>query len=112
MASDWFDADGFFVAERKATGELVAFHWTKAATPAPGAPTEGEIYVLGVHPDAQGQGFGTLMTQAGIAHLAGLGVSTITLYVEGDNEAALAMYGRQGFAEAARDVLYRTQPLP
>ena len=112
MASDWFDADGFFVAEREATGELVAFHWTKAATPAPEAPTEGEIYVLGVHPDAQGQGFGTLMTQAGIAHLAGLGVSTITLYVEGDNEAALAMYGRQGFAEAARDVLYRTQPLP
>ena len=31
---------------------------------------------------------------------------TVDLYVEGDNDPALAVYQRLGFTEHARDVLY------
>ncbi|UYM06916.1 mycothiol synthase [Solicola gregarius] len=98
VASDWFDSDGFFLAERD--GELIGFHWTKVADGV------GEVYVVGVDPDAQGLGLGSALTRLGLVHLQGRGLRTVDLYVEGDNEPALAVYRRLGFAEAARDVMY------
>jgi len=97
-ASDWFDPAGLFVAERD--GRVVGFHWTKIEDGI------GEVYVVGVDPDQQGTGLGTALTARGLQHLVGAGVSAIDLYVEGDNEPALAVYRRLGFTEHARDVLY------
>jgi mycothiol synthase len=51
MASDWFDPDGLFVAERD--GRVIGFHWTKVEDDV------GEVYVVGIDPDAQGGGLGT-----------------------------------------------------
>ncbi|MEQ4498863.1 mycothiol synthase, partial [Nocardioides kribbensis] len=102
MAEAWFDPAGLVVAERD--GSLVGFHWTKQHS-----PDLGEVYVVGVDPVAQGQGLGRVVTLAGLHHLAGLGVGEVLLYVESDNEAAVATYSRLGFGHAALDthVQYR-----
>lgn len=102
--SDWFDPAGFFLAERD--GELVGFHWTKVHAGERTSKAVGEVYVVGVAPEAQGLGLGSVLTQAGLRHLAERGLRTVILYVEGDNAPALTVYRRQGFVEAARDVLY------
>lgn len=101
MASDWFDAAGFFLAERD--GQLLGFHWTKTHTDPPVA----EVYVVGVAPVAQGLGLGRLLTAHGLRHLQSRGFERVILYVEGDNERALGVYEGLGFTEAMRDVQYR-----
>jgi len=44
---------------RKRGPDLVGFHWTKVHPDG-----VGEVYVVGVHPDAQGGGLGTALTLA------------------------------------------------
>lgn len=97
-SSDWFDPAGLFVAERG--GDVVGFHWTKVEHGI------GEVYVVGVDPSEQGSGLGTALTVRGLRHLHESGLRTVDLYVEGDNDPALAVYRRLGFTEHARDVLY------
>lgn len=97
-AESWFDPAGLFVAERD--GQVVGFHWTKIEDGV------GEVYVVGVDPAAHGGGLGTALTAVGLQYLWDAGVSEIDLYVEGDNDPALAVYRRLGFTEKARDVLY------
>ena len=92
-------AAGLFVAERS-DGTVVGFHWTKVEDGV------GEVYVVGVDPDAHGGGLGTALTARGLRHLHERGLRTVDLYVEGDNAPALAVYHRLGFVEHARDVLY------
>ena len=105
IASDWFDADGFFLAERD--GDIVGFHWTKVTSE--GDEPIGEVYVVGVDPAAQGLGLGSALTQLGLVHLQRRGIRTVDLYVEGDNGPALTVYRRLGFSDAARDVMYARQ---
>lgn len=97
-AEPWFDPAGLFVAERD--GRIIGFHWTKAEDGV------GEVYVVGVDPDAHGGGLGTALTARGLRHLFDTGHPVVDLYVEGDNAPALAVYGKLGFTEHARDVLY------
>ncbi|MFT4187088.1 MAG: mycothiol synthase [Aeromicrobium sp.] len=96
-ASDWFDPEGLFVAERD--GEVVGFHWTKVEGDV------GEVYVVGVDPAEHGRGLGTALTAHGLRHLDER-VPVVDLYVEADNAPALAVYQRLGFTEHARDTLY------
>ncbi len=60
-------------------------------------PVLGEIYVIAVDPDFHGLGLGRSLTLAGLDSLAQRGVGTGMLYVDGDNTAALTMYGDLGF---------------
>jgi mycothiol synthase len=107
-SSDWFDPAGLFVAERGG-GDVVGFHWTKVEHPSAGSgQAVGEVYVVGVDPSEQGSGLGTALTVRGLRHLHHSGIRTVDLYVEGDNDPALAVYRRLGFTEHARDVLYST----
>ncbi len=101
-AAEWFDPAGFFLAERD--GRLVGFHWTKVH---PGPPPVGEVYVVGVDPDAQGGGLGRALTMAGLRHLRERGLAEVLLYVEADNAPARAVYERLGFRHVASDVRYR-----
>ena len=102
MAEPWFDPAGLLVADDGS--RLLGFHWTKQHDAA-----VGEVYVVGVDPDAQGRGVGKALTLAGLHHLAGLGLSEVILYVEADNTAALRLYEGLGFTHHERDthVQYR-----
>ncbi|GAA1342968.1 mycothiol synthase [Arthrobacter roseus] len=111
MAEDWFDAEGFLLAIRNSPGatddgELLGFHWTKVHPAASGQPAIGEVYVVGVTPAAQGMGLGKALTLAGIEHLHGKGLQAVMLYVDADNEAAVALYQKLGFTRWDVDVMY------
>jgi mycothiol synthase len=88
---DWFDAEGFLLAVND-QDELLGYHWTKVHP-----DSTGEVYVVGVDPDAQGGGLGKALTLAGLRHLHGLGLPRVMLYVESDNAAAIAVYTKLGF---------------
>lgn len=99
----WFDPAGFFLAFRDE--ELIGFHWTKVHA----EEGLGEVYVVGVRPGAQGGGLGKALTTIGLRYLAGRGVPTAMLYVDGDNKAAVAVYERLGFVTYETDLMYRTE---
>jgi len=113
-AEAWFDPAGFFLAWRDepAGPRLLGSHWTKVhpAGEAGDAPI-GEVYVLGIDPDAQGTGLGRALTDLGLAHLRGRGLSHVLLYVEEDNAAAVGLYERSGFTRHTVDVSWR-RPTP
>lgn len=110
MAEDWFDPTGFFLAETPAgssdPGRLVGFHWTKVHAM---DPPYGEVYVVGVSPDAQGMGLGKVLTLTGLHHLRSRGLDEVILHVGSDNAAAVKVYAGLGFAHAEEDtdVMYR-----
>ncbi|MGB2737041.1 MAG: mycothiol synthase [Candidatus Nanopelagicales bacterium] len=116
LRAPWFDANGFLLAvregERGGIDELVGFHWTKIHTDGAdaglGTRSErvGEVYVLGVDPAFQGTGLGTALTLLGLAYLASCGLTSVMLYVESDNLAAIHTYERLGFRRYAADSLF------
>lgn len=91
----WFDPEGFLVHERD--GRMAGFCWTKIHPADEFRPEAlGEIYVIAAHPDFHGLGLGRALTVAGLAHLSQT-VSTGMLYVDADNEPAVALYEKLGF---------------
>ncbi|MEU8525698.1 MULTISPECIES: mycothiol synthase [Streptomyces] len=102
-AEPWFDPKGFFLAEKD--GRLVGFHWTKTHA----EEQLGEVYVVGILPEAQGGGLGKALTAIGLRHLAAQGLPTAMLYVDADNTAAVTVYERLGFATHEVDLMYRTE---
>lgn len=101
VAEPWFDAAGFLLAERG--GGLLGYHWTKVH-----ADGAGEVYVLGVAPQAQGLGLGSGLLIRGLRHLAGRGCPEALLYVDGDNTSAMRLYERDGFTRHDLDVQWRS----
>ena len=115
IREDWFDAAGFLLAVREEDSgqeSLLAFHWTKVHPGPDGRPPVGEVYVVGVAPEAQGTGLGKAVTIAGIEHLRAAGLGTIMLYVDGDNVAAIALYEKLGFVRWDVDVMYAEVEAP
>jgi mycothiol synthase len=117
MTEDWFDPAGFFLAVRSddssPTGDRVlGFHWTKThsadSTPGPSGRRGplGEVYVLGVDPEAGVRGLGGPLTAIGLDHLGKLGLDTVMLFVEGDNTRAVKLYERFGFSVFLTNVVY------
>jgi mycothiol synthase len=110
MAEPWFDPDGLLLAVQSTDGgdRVVGFTRTKIE---PGeAQPDGEVYVVGVHPDAAGHGLGTVLFAAGLAFLANRGVGRVHLYVEADNAVARRIYEKAGFAVEVVDTRYATAP--
>ena len=117
LNEDWFEKEGFFVAEDK--GELIGFCWTKIH----GAHTHshngsdmdhghdaiGEIYVLAVNPDYKGKGVGRDLTITGLNYLKYQGLSNVMLYVGVENKPAFNLYKSLGFNEFGSDVMYRVK---
>lgn len=97
-ARPWFDPKGFLLAVDQ-QGRLLGFHWTKVHPEGP-----GEVYVIGVDPDAQGTGLGAALIAAGMQHLREQGLAEVMLYVESDNATALQTYRKLGFRQHHTDV--------
>jgi mycothiol synthase len=110
-AEPWFDPAGFLLAWRgdpDAGGTLLGFHWTKVHPPGDAGPEAvGEVYVLGVDPQAQGLRLGRALTDRGLAHLRSRGLRQVLLYVEEDNERAVRLYEGSGFTRWSADVVWR-----
>jgi mycothiol synthase len=105
-SEEWFDPDGFFLAERD--GRLAGFHWTKVHPDGgDGGGPIGEVYVVGVDPGQQGGGLGRTLTLAGLSYLRRSGLGEVMLYVDEDNTAAVRMYTALGFTLWSTDVMYR-----
>ncbi|MDR3658965.1 MAG: mycothiol synthase [Mycobacterium sp.] len=113
-AESWFDPAGLFLAYDAADlaeDHLLGFHWTKVHSGVD-EPELGEVYVVGVDPDAQGRGLGALLTLAGLHHLADRldPPATVLLYVEADNTGAVKTYQRLGFEVYSADAAYAAAP--
>ncbi|GGF19095.1 mycothiol synthase [Subtercola lobariae] len=112
----WFEAGDFLVA-RGPDGAMVGYNWLKieptdiaaaaTPTPTPAAERVGEIYVIGVAPEAAGEGLGRLLMQHGLAALAARGCTTAALYTDDDNASAVQLYRSLGFTDYTVDVQYR-----
>ena len=92
-AQDWFDPAGFLLHERNQ--RLAGFCWTKVH--ADHDPPLGEIYVIAVDPDFQGQGLGRQLVLAGLDWLGRNRIEVAMLYVDRDNAPALRLYESMGF---------------
>jgi mycothiol synthase len=103
VAEPWFDPGGVLLAWRG--DDLAGFCWTKVH---PADPPVGEIFVIGVDPDAQGRGRGRARVLAGLDDLSGRrGCARGLLYVAADNAPALTLYDRLGFRIVRTDTAYR-----
>ncbi|VXB79936.1 mycothiol synthase [Pseudoclavibacter sp. 8L] len=100
QSTDWFDADDFLLL-RDADGTLLGYNWLKREG------DEVEIYVVGIAPQAAGRGLGRALMQAGLERMHSTGAKRTSLYVEGDNDAALSLYRSLGYEQLSIDVQYR-----
>jgi mycothiol synthase len=115
MTEPWFDPAGFLLAERVSDSRLLGFHWTKVHGTTGVAHAHspiGEVYVLGVDPDAQGSGLAVPLTLAGLRHLRGLGLDQVMLYVDASNTRAVRLYERLGFVRWITDAAFRRVVAP
>ncbi|MPZ27598.1 MAG: mycothiol synthase [Micromonosporaceae bacterium] len=107
LAEPWFDPEGFLLAVRDTDAHLLGFHWTKVHPPSTESPDPvGEVYVLGVDPEAHGLGLGTPLTLAGLQHLRDHGLRRAMLYVDESNRPAVALYTKLGFTHWTADISY------
>jgi len=95
MAEPWFDQAAFHLVAQP-NGELTGFCWGKA----------DEIYAIGVHPNHRRRGLAAFLLHTAFTHMQNAGHTHTRLYVEGDNEPALAAYYTAGFTPIAADVQY------
>lgn len=106
----WFDASMFLLAIE--AGRIIGFNWLRCHAPTDREPEAGEIYAIGVDPDAQGRGLGRALATAGLARLEARGIRQGLLYVAADNAGAIELYRSIGFAVTRTDRAYAARVVP
>ena len=92
---EWFDPQDLILAADAASGDIVGFTWVKTLRTE--EATETELYVLGVDPAYSGRGLGAALLGTTLALMRAHRPDRITLYVDGENTQARALYDRAGF---------------
>lgn len=62
---------------------------------------ETELYAIGIRPEYAGRGLGRLLLEVTVARMAQHAPGRVSLYVDGENEAAVRMYRSAGFTIAS-----------
>ncbi|HEU0102507.1 MAG TPA: mycothiol synthase [Mycobacteriales bacterium] len=83
---------------------MVAGVWTKVEQ-----GDVGELYVVAVHPRAQGQGLGRVVVAAALRALADAGCERAVLYVDAANTAGLGLYRWAGFTAGTEHLCLAVQ---
>ncbi|MEX0767588.1 MAG: mycothiol synthase [Microthrixaceae bacterium] len=78
--------------------QIDGFCWTKIHPSTPEDPDLGEIYIIAADPTAHGTGLGRALTVGGLKLLSAHGLDVAMLFVEQENQAAIALYERLGFS--------------
>lgn len=103
MAQPWFDPDGLLLLDDGAGP--VGYCWTKLHS-----ADIGEIYMVGLVPEARGRGLSKPLTGAGLDYLSSSGASHVILYAEAANQTAVGLYESMGFVIVRRVTLYAPGP--
>lgn len=104
----WFDSEDLRLAFHS-TGSgngtaLAGFAWIKTTRGDDGVETE--LYVLGVDPADAGLGLGAALLGETLRRMAAHAPHRISLYVDGDNDGARALYERAGFGIEQRSTQF------
>jgi mycothiol synthase len=98
----WYDPGAVLLARDSSTGEPLGIHWGKLDDPGDRA----EVHLLGIAPAAQGSGLGRWLLLEGLEWMRRRGARLAYLYVEADNEPAVALYRQAGFRHEHLDTCY------
>jgi mycothiol synthase len=104
----WFDPETILIASDASSGDALGVHWTKLE-PERG---QGEVYILGVVPAAQGRGIGRVLLLEGLELMRSRGIGLAFLYVEAENEPAIALYRQAGFRHEHLDTCFSIEVPP
>jgi len=119
QAEPWFNPGDFLIARDRASLRMIGFNWLKIEGGSQSNDDNhinidddviGEIYVIGVHPDAAGHGLGRTLMLAGLERLRERGCTSAELYVEAESASAVHLYRSLGFIDRTVDVQYRRHP--
>ena len=102
MKESWFSPNGLRVWE--SDGIIKGFCWTKIHHDL--SPLQGEIYVIAVDPEFQGEGSGTKLVLAGLDWIHSNDINQAILYVESDNYPANRIYNALGFSHDTTNRAY------
>lgn len=91
----WFNPNDLLLHFTDGTENLSAFCWTKIDRET--NQQVGEIYVIAVDPQHHGKGLGRALSVAGLQHMTSQGATTGVLFVDQDNQPAVATYQKLGF---------------
>ena len=66
----------------------------------------GQIGLVGVHPDARGNGVGAALVNAGLRWFGSVGARDVAVVTQGQNVTAQRLYQRCGFATSRIELWY------
>jgi mycothiol synthase len=98
----WFDPSAILLAFDRESGEALGVHWMKLDSDG----EQGEVYLLGVIPAAQGRGAGRILLLEGLEEMRRRAIRLAYLYVDAENEPAVALYRQAGFRHQHLDTCY------
>lgn len=100
-----FDPRDVIIAEQD--GRVIGFHDTKMHPEHVSGLLVGEVYVIAVDPSVHAKGIGNALMVAGMRDMIDRrGAQMLELYVEDDNDKALGLYDRLGFAHRIEHISY------
>lgn len=105
----WFAPDDLILLAETDGAELAGSTWIKTvresgsgtAHSANDSSVETELYAIGIRPEYAGRGLGRLLLEVTLARMAQHAPGRVSLYVDGENEAAVRMYRSAGFTIAS-----------